>query len=374
MNRLLVSVSIGLLCLAGTALCPAARADEVTVASAGPLSGPQAVFGVSWQNGMKLYFEQVNKAGGVAGHTFKLMQLDDKADPREGTLVAQKACEDDSVIALLGHFNSGVTLATLPIYTDCSMPVLEFGSNPRVTQQGFKNVFQVVANDYSQGKLPAAYIHDTLHLGTAAIVNDKQAFGQGVSEIFGKNFAEIGGKVLSTSFVNPSDVDFTALITQLKAQKPDVVYLGAVMPQLALFAKQMHEQGLNAKLFMPDGGYTDDFITQAGADAAEGGFATFQAPPYDSSPELTAFAADYKAEFHGEAGPYSAYGYIMGQIVVDGVKNKSATRAGLMDAFRSLDLKTMLGPIAFQSTGEIKNAPLFLYQVQKGKFVLVGHS
>ena len=111
MNRLLVSVSIGLLCLAGTALCPAARADEVTVASAGPLSGPQAVFGVSWQNGMKLYFEQVNKAGGVAGHTFKLMQLDDKADPREGTLVAQKACEDDSVIALLGHFNSGVTLA-----------------------------------------------------------------------------------------------------------------------------------------------------------------------------------------------------------------------------------------------------------------------
>jgi branched-chain amino acid transport system substrate-binding protein len=373
MKRLALA-SFGLLCLAATALTPAARADEVTVASAGPLSGPQAVFGVSWQNGMKLYFDEVNKAGGAAGHTFKLVQLDDKADPREGTLVAQKACENDKVLALLGHLNSGVTLATMPIYSDCGMPMLEFGSNPRITQQGFKNVFQVVANDFSQGKLPAQYIHDTLHLGTAAIVNDKQAFGQGVSEIFAKSFAEAGGKVLSTSFVNPTDVDFTALITQLKAQKPDVIYLGAVMPQLSLFAKQMHEQGLTAKLFVPDGGYTDDFITQAGTDAAEGAFVTFQAPPYDSSPELTAFAKNYKAAFNEEAGPYSSYGYIMAQIVVDAVKSKPATRPGLMDAFRTLDLKTMLGPVSFLPTGEIKTAPLFLYRVQKGKFVLVGHS
>jgi branched-chain amino acid transport system substrate-binding protein len=373
MNRLVLA-SIGLLYLSATALSPAARAGEVTVASAGPLSGPQAVFGVSWQNGMKLYFDEVNKAGGVAGNTFSLLQLDDKADPREGTLVAQKACEDDNVLALLGHLNSGVTLATLPIYSDCGMPVLEFGSNPRITQQGFKNVFQVVANDYSQGKLPAQYARTTLHLSTAAVVNDKQAFGQGVSEIFAKSFTEMGGKMLSTSFVNPSDVDFTALITQLKAQKPDLIYLGAVMPQLALFAKQMREQGLAARLFVPDGGYTDDFVTQAGADAAEGQFVTFQAPPYDSSPDLETFAKTYKAAFKEDAGPYSAYGYVMGEIVVDAVKHKPATRAGLMDAFRSLDLKTMLGPVSFLPTGEIKTAPLFLYQVQKGKFILVAHS
>lgn len=373
MSRL-SSVSLGLICLAATVMTPIARAAELSVASAGPLSGPQAVFGVSWQNGMKLYFDEVNKAGGANGNTFKLIQLDDKADPREGTLVAQKACENDKVLALLGHLNSGVTLATMPIYSDCSMPMLEFGSNPRITQQGYKNVFQVVANDFSQGKLPAQYIHDTLKLSSAAIVNDKQAFGQGVSEIFAKSFAELGGKVLSTSFVNPTDVDFTALITQLKAQKPDVIYLGAVMPQLALFTKQMKEQGLAAKLFMPDGGYTEDYITQAGADAAEGQFVTFQAPPYESSPELTAFAKNYKAAYQEEAGPYSSYGYVMAQIVVDAVKSKPATRAGLTDAFRSLELKTMLGTIGFLPTGENKTAPLFLYQVQKGKFVLVGHS
>ncbi len=370
MNRL--SFSFGLLCLATTILSTPVRAADIAVAAAGPLSGPQAVFGVSWENGMKLFFDETNKKGGA--NAFKLLQLDDKADPREGTLVAQKACENDKVVALLGHVNSGVTLATMPIYSDCSLPMLEFGSNPRITQQGYKNVFQVVANDFSQGKLPAEYIHNTLKLSSAAIVNDKQAFGQGVSEIFGKEFAKLGGKVIATSFVNPTDVDFTALITQLKSQKPDVVYLGAVMPQLALFAKQMKEQGLNAKLFVPDGGYTDDFIKQAGADAAEGAYVTFQAPPYDSSPELEAFAKNYKAAFNEEPGPYSSYGYVMAQIVVDAAKTKPPTRAGMTDAFRSLDLRTMLGTIGFQPTGEIKTAPLFLYQVQKGKFVLVGHS
>jgi branched-chain amino acid transport system substrate-binding protein len=369
----LASVSLGLFCLAATAFAPPAHADEVTVAAAGPLSGPQAVFAVSWQNGMKLYFSEVNKAGGVAGHTFKLIQLDDQADPREGTVVAQKACDDDHVVTMLGHLNSGVTLATLPIYSDCNMPMLDFGSNPRITQQGYTNVFQVVANDYVQGKVPASYIYNTLKLTRAAVVNDKQAFGQGVSDIFAKSFEKLGGTVLSTSFVNPTDVDFTALITQLKAQKPQVIYLGAVMPQLALFKKQMSEEGLDAKLFVPDGGYTQDFVNEAGS-AAEGTYVTFQAPPYSSSPELAAFAKDYKAMFNEDAGPYSSYGYVMAQLVAETLKSEPATRDGLMKGYRALDLTTILGPVSFLPTGQIKTAPIFLYQVQQGQFVLVGHS
>ena len=183
-----------------------------------------------------------------------------------------------------------------------------------------------------------------------------------------------GSKVLSTSFINPTDVDFSALITQIKAKNPEVIYLGAVMPQLALFAKQMHEQGATAKLVVPDGGYTDDFIAQAGADAAEGTFVTFQAPPYDLSPELQAFANSFQARFHQAAGPFAAYGYIMGQATVDAVKRQGATRAGVMQGFRTLSLQTILGPVAFQPNGEIAAAPLFLYQVQKGKFKLIGRS
>lgn len=365
-----LAIILGLQLAAATAM-----ADELTIGTAGPLSGPQAYFGVTWQNGMKIYFDDLNKAGGVAGHTFKLVQLDDKADPREGTLVAQKFCDDSNTLAVLGHFNSGVVLATLPVYSDCGIPDVEFGSNPSITRQGYKNVFRPIANDYAQGGLPASYARNTLKADRAAVVNDKQAFGQGVSEIFAQKFKEAGGTVTSVSSVNPTDVDFTALITQLKGQNPQVVYLGAVMPQLALFAKQMREQNLNARLIVPDGGYTPDLIKQAGHDAAQGVLVSFQVPPYDSTPEIVAFAKEYKARFGEDAGAYSIYGYVLAQIVAEAVKSaKAPTREGVMEALRSLKIQTSVGPIEFDATGELKVAPVFLYEVKGDAFALAAKS
>ncbi len=288
---------IGLALAVAAAACigGVARADEVTIASAGPLSGPQAFFGVTWQNGMQLYLDEVNKSGGVNGHTFKFLKLDDQADPRQGTLVAQKLCDDDSVKVVLGHFNSGVVLPTLPIYAQCDMPDIIFGSNPALTQQGVTNIVRPVPNDFIQGALPANYARNDMKAERAAVVNDKQTFGEGVSRIFAERFKQAGGTVTSISQVNPTDVDFTALITQLKQQNPQVVYLGAVMPQLALFAKQMHDLGLDAKLFVPDGGYTPDLPKQAGDAAAQAIYVTFQVPPY----EFLARAGRFHQALHG---------------------------------------------------------------------------
>ncbi len=312
---------IGLALAVAAGIGGVAHADEVTIASAGPLSGPQAFFGVTWQNGMQLYLDEVNKSGGVNGHTFKFVKMDDQADPRQGTLVAQKLCDDDSVKVVLGHFNSGVVLPTLPIYAQCDMPDIIFGSNPALTQQGVTNIVRPVPNDFIQGALPAHYARDDMKAERAAVVNDKQTFGEGVSRIFAERFKQAGGTVTSISQVNPTDVDFTALITQLKQQNPQVVYLGAVMPQLALFAKQMHDLGLDAKLFVPDGGYTPDLPKQAGDAAAQAIYVTFQVPPYDSSPELVDFTKRYTAAFHSDPGAYSVYGYILAQIAVAAIKN-----------------------------------------------------
>lgn len=359
----------------GMALAGPVAADEITIASAGPISGPQAFFGVTWQNGMRLYLNEVNKAGGVDGHTFKFLAMDDQADPRQGTLVAQKLCEDSKVMVVLGHFNSGVVLPTLPIYAQCNMPDIIFGSNPPLTQQGFTNIVRPVANDYIQGALPATYMRDTLHFTRVAVVNDKQTFGQGVSTIFAQDFKKLGGTVTSVSQFNPTDVDFTALITNLKLQKPEAVYIGAVMPQLALFAKQMHELGLNAKLFTPDGGYTPDIIKQAGEAAAQNIYVTFQVPPYDSSPALIDFTKKYEAAFHSAPGAYSAYGYVLAQIAVDAIKHAAKVdRTDIIKALHATKLNTILGPMSFKPDGDLTVGPVFLYHVEGTKFVLVSHS
>jgi branched-chain amino acid transport system substrate-binding protein len=356
-------------------LTGSASAAEIIVGAQAPLSGPQAVFGVTLQNGMKMYFDEVNKAGGAASSTFKLVQMDDKADPREGTLIAQKFCDDNKVLFALGPFNSGVAQATLPIYSDCGMPQIILGSNPRLTQQGYKTLFRPIGNDFAQGVLPAEYARNTLKVSKAAVVHDKQVFGQGVADIFAQKFAELGGTVVSASAVNPTDVDFTVLITQLKSQAPEIVYLGAVMPQLSLFARQMKEQGLNARLFVPDGGYVSDFIEQAGKAAAQGSLVSTGVPPMDANSQLVAFAKAYKEKYNGEVGPYSIYGYVFAQIVVEAVKKANRPdRATFVETLRSVQLQTAIGPIAFESTGELKVAPMFLYEVSGDTFKLAASS
>jgi len=355
-------------------LLPAA-AEQVLVGAEAPLSGPQAMFGVTLHNGIKMYFDQVNAEGGVNSKTFELVPLDDKADPREGTLVAQKFCDDPAIKMVIGPFNSGVAQASLSLFADCGMPQLELGTNPTLTEQGFTNVFRPVANDFAQGGLPATYAHDALKASKAAIVHDKQVFGQGVAAIFAENFEKLGGTITSTSPVNPTDVDFTALITQLRAQQPDVIYLGAVMPQLALFAKQMKEQGLKATLMVPDGGYTPDLIAQAGKDAAQSVLVSFQVPPMDSSEQLRSFATAYKAKFKEDVGPYSVYGYVAGQIAVEGVRRAaSTTRGDIVNALRAVKINTAVGPIEFTNVGELKVAPVFLYAVKGDGFRLVASS
>lgn len=359
--------------LATVFMAGSAWAEEITIGLSGPLSGPQAYFGSTWHNGFKLYVDKLNAAGGVNGVTVNYNQQDDKADPREGTLVAQKFCDDDKVVIALVNFNSGVAQSTLPIYDECTLPNMTFGSNPSLTQQGYKYMVRPVANDLAGALLPAEYAVKKLGLKTAVVINDKQVFGQGISEIFAKNFEAAGGKVLSTVSVTPTDVDFTAVLAQVKTQNPDAIYLGAVMPQLALFARQMKEQGLGARLFVPDGGYTPDLISQAGEANAQKVVVAIQVPPMDASPAIAEFAKQYKEKFGEEPGAYSIYGFVQGQILEQVLKTtKGLTRDDLNTALHGVKVSTAVGDLEFDETGELKKAPSYLYEVEGKTFKLIG--
>lgn len=357
----------------GTVLAGPVLADEITVGMAGPISGAQAYFGTTWHNGFKLYVDELNAAGGVNGVKINYIQEDDKADPREGTLVAQKFCDNDDVVITLVNFNSGVAQSTLPIYEDCGLPNMTMGSNPTLAQQGYQYFVRPIANDIAGALLPAEYALGEMGAKTAAVVNDKQVYGQGISEMFAKNFVEGGGEILSTSSVNPADLDFTALLTQIKAQEPDVIYLGAVMPQLSLFARQMKDQGLDARLIVPDGGYTPDMIEQAGEENVQGVITAIQVPPMDASPTLIAFAEKYKEKYGEETGAYSIYGYVQAQILEQVLKSTDEyDRESINEALQSVKASTAMGELEFDESGELKVAPSFLYEIRDRDFVLVG--
>ncbi|WJF89632.1 branched-chain amino acid ABC transporter substrate-binding protein [Paraburkholderia bonniea] len=345
--------------------------EPLTIGASAPLSGAQAYFGSSWLNGLQLYIDQANAAGGVGGRKIALQRLDDKADPREGTLIAQKFCDERGVVTAVAHMNSGVTIPTMDIYNGCGMPQLTISTNPKVTQLGFKHVFQGAPNDSVQGELSASYAYGTLNARKAAVVNDKQAFGQGVSQAFTARFKSLGGAIASTSSVNPTDVDFSSVLATLKQQAPDVVYFGGTMPQLALFVKQMRSAGMKATFMAPDGAYTPQFY-ELSSGAAANAYVTFQALPYDASPELRDFAAKYQAKFGAAPGPQAVYGWVSGQTVVNAMKSaKSLDRAGILAAMRLSNFDSLLGKVAFDPAGALKGGGLFMFQVEGKNFKLV---
>jgi branched-chain amino acid transport system substrate-binding protein len=353
-------------------LSGAAHAD-IVIGTAGPLTNSEALFGTTWMNGMELAVRQANDAGGIGGQKLVLQREDDGGDPKQGTLVAQKQCDNAGTLAVIANFNSGVTIPSSDVYHRCGMPQVTNSSNPKVTKGGYANLFRPIANDLSQGAAPADYALKTLGAKKAAIVHDKQAFGQGVAEVFQDVFKKGGGAVTSFSGVTQTDVDFSALLTTIKGENPDVIYFGGIMPAVGLFVKQAREFGITAKVFGADSAFTPDFIQGAGPENAEGAIVSFQAPPYDSSPQLQDFAKAYKAAFKEDPGPYSAYGYMEAQVVINGMKAAGASpkRDTIVPAVAKSDFDSLVGHVAFQPNGELKQPFIFLYTVKGGKFELL---
>jgi branched-chain amino acid transport system substrate-binding protein len=358
--------------LCGATLIGSPALAEIKIGTAGPLANAEAHFGNTWQNGMQLAINEANAAGGINGQKVVLVRQDDQGDPKQGTLIAQKFCDDNSILAVIANFNSGVTIPSSDVYNRCGLPQVTNSSNPKVTAAGYGNLFRPIANDFMQGGAPANYALQTLGAKKAAIVHDKQAFGEGVATVFRQTFEKGGGKVTSFSGVTATDVDFSAVITQIKTETPDLVYYGGTMPGVGLFLKQLRDLGIKSPFFAADSAFLPDLITTAGPANAAGAIVSFQAPPYDANPRLVKFKDDYKRAFNEEPGPYSAYGYNQAQMIIEAMKRagSSINRESIVKQLRNTKLDGLMGPVEFDEKGELKSPMLFLYKVKGNDFVL----
>jgi branched-chain amino acid transport system substrate-binding protein len=351
----------------------AAPAGTIKIGYSGPLTGNGASAGQDYLNGIKLYVEKINAAGGINGQKVEILAEDDVMDPKNSTTVAQKLV-DAKVVAVLGPVTSGTTIPTLKIYGDAGIPQLTPASNPDVTAQGVKSVFRVDPDDYAQGGNIGNYAFATLGAKTVAVISDKSAFGQGVAEQFQAAFEKAGGKTTSVNGINPGDVDFRAVLTKVAAEKPDLVYYGGVAAEAGLLVKQMREAGMTQKLFVPDQCFGPEFI-KIGGTAAEGAYISYQGPPLDSTPDLKAFTEAFKAKYGAE--PFvGQFGYVSMQLVEAAIKTAGkADPAGITTALHGNTYPTILGDYSFEANGAMKGGGfIFIYQVKDGKDGYIGKS
>lgn len=350
-------------------------ADEqiVKIGHVGPVSGAIAHLGKDNENGGRMAIDDLNAKGLIIGGKkikFELVAEDDAGDPKQGTTVAQKLV-DEHVNGVIGHLNSGTTIPASKIYYDAGIPQISPSStNPKYTMQGFKSAFRVVANDAQLGGTLGRYAVKILHAKNIAVIDDRTAYGQGVADEFRKAAKSAGANIASQQFTNDKATDFNAILTAIKAKKPDVVFFGGMDAVGGPMMRQMKQLGINAKFMGGDGVCTESMARLAGDAIGEGQVICAEAGGVVDADKkgMEDFRAAYKKKFGTEVQLYSPYVYDSVNVMVAAMqKANSVEPAKYLPELAKIHYKGVTGPIAFDSKGDIKDGSLSLYTYKGGK-------
>jgi branched-chain amino acid transport system substrate-binding protein len=350
-------------------------AEVIKIGHVAPLTGGIAHLGKDNENGARLAVEEINSAGGIQigekTYKFDLVAEDDKADPKEGTLAAQKIV-DSGAVAVIGHLNSGTTIPASKIYTDADMTQISpSATNPKYTEQGFKTAFRVVANDNQQGAVLANYAVDTLKAKTIAIIDDRTAYGQGLADVVERVAKEKGMKVLAREFTNDKATDFNAILTKVRATKPDVVMYGGMDATAGPMAKQMTQLGIKSTFLAGDGVCSPEFIKLAG-DSANILHCSNAGEAVEKLAKGPEFIEKYKKRFNADVQIYSPYSYDAVFIVADAIKRAGKVdRAAITAAMPATNYTGLTGQITFDEKGDVKGAAISMFKVTGGKLEYV---
>ncbi|MCX7786576.1 MAG: ABC transporter substrate-binding protein [Spirochaetes bacterium] len=334
------------------------QAKEVKIGIIAPISGEAATFGESTANGAKLYFDQVNAAGGVEGMKIVYFVEDDKGNPTEGANAYSKLIDQNKVSAIVGTVMSKVSLAGAPIAQNKGVPMISpTSTNPAVTLVG-NYIFRACFIDPFQGFVAAKFAYNDLGKKTAAVIYDSgNDYTKGLAEVFRDEFTKMGGKITAFESYTAGTSDFNAQLVKIKATNPDVLFIPNYYNDAGLIAKQAREMGIKA-IFLGGDGWDSPDLFKIGGKAIEGGFFVNHFSKDSQVPAAKKFVADYKAKYNKDPDALAALAYEAAMIVVDAIKRaKSADPKAIRDAMEKTNLETLTGVVKFdQNRNPVKGA------------------
>ncbi|MDQ3929679.1 MAG: branched-chain amino acid ABC transporter substrate-binding protein, partial [Chloroflexota bacterium] len=250
--------------------------DTIKIGIDLPVSGGDATIGLPTRNGMELAIRQANENGGVkvAGKTYKLEMyfLDDvppggtSHDPAQSSKNADSFIADDSVLVVLGPFNSSNAQAMMPKLNQAGLCQIspsntnetltkpEYGKTKDYRPTGKVTYFRVAATDDIQGPAAADYAYNELKLTKVYVLDDTETYGKGIADNFERRFKELGGTSLGHDGVPKGTTDFSSIMTKVAATGPDFVYYGGTSSNnIPLARKAMKSAGLDVPLIGGDG-------------------------------------------------------------------------------------------------------------------------
>src|SRR5262245_6417624 len=343
---------LGLVLCAWLTFPAASTAQDIIIAVAGPLTGSEAVSGRQMTDGAELAVADINAAGGVLGKRLRYKVNDDACDPKQARSVAEKLA-GAKVPFVVGHFCSASSIAASEVYADSSvLQITPASTATQLTDAKLWNVARVCGRDDQQGPAAAAYIIKAFAGKNVAILHDKNTYGKGLADETRKALNAAGLKEKMFESFNKGEIDFSAIVSRLKREQIDLVYVGSYPQEAGLILRQMREQGLKTVLMAGDALYDRAFASITGPDA-EGALFTFGPDPR-ASHAAKAVVDRFKARNVDPEG-YTLHTYAAIQVWVQAVAKAGTIDARkVMEAIKAGDWDTVMGKLSFDAKGDIK--------------------
>ena len=362
---------IGLALGASFALSTAAFAQDIPVAVAGPMTGGESAFGRQMKNGAEQAVADINAAGGVLGKKLALQVGDDACDPKQARSIAEKFA-GAKIPFVAGHYCSSSSIPASEAYSEGNvLQITPASTNPVFTERKLWNVARVCGRDDQQGGVAGEYIAKNYKGKNIAILNDKTTYGKGLADETKKALNKAGVTEKMFESYTKGDKDFNAIVSRLKAENIDLVYVGGYHQEAGLIVRQMRAQGLKTVLMAGDALADKEFASITGPDG-EGTLFTFGPDPRNK-PTAKPIVEKFKAKNIDPEG-YTLYTYAAMQ-----VWTQAATKAGttdpkkVMEAIKAGSWDTVIGKLEFDPKGDIKTIDYVVYKWDaKGNYSELG--
>ncbi|WP_426101320.1 branched-chain amino acid ABC transporter substrate-binding protein [Massilia sp. TSP1-1-2] len=348
--------------------------DVIRIGHVAATSGAIAHLGKDNENGARMAVDELNAKGVLIGgkrYKIVLQAEDDAADPKQGTTVAQKLV-DAGVNGVIGHETSGTTIPASRIYFNAGIPQISpSASNPAYTRQGFGTAFRNVANDEQLGAALARYAVQNGKARQIAVIDDRSAYGKGLSDEFIKNVKKSGvARIVSQQYTTDKASEFSAILTAIKGKQPDLVFFGGMDAVAGPMLQQMKKLGIKASFMGGDGLCSDSMARLSGDAMADGQVICAEAGGIEAAQQkgMDDFRAAYRKRFGIDVLTYAPYAYDALLTMVDAMRQAgSPDPSKYLPVLAKIRHQGVTGTVAFDARGDVQNGVLTIYTFKGGK-------
>jgi branched-chain amino acid transport system substrate-binding protein len=302
------------------------------------------------------------------GVDIEVKPVDDREDEAVAVTVAREVVGDPSVIAVIGHKNSGPSKAAAPVYAEAGMTqVTQCSTDNSLSRSGWRTFFRMCADNERQAKVAAVFAHGRRPGSKTFAVHDSTDYGRPLVAAFARTLEELSGEPVRILAMHIGQEDFSEIVEEIRAGGAEVVGLGATEIESSKLMKAMHAGRLHPLVISSEGGPHNPIVRLAG-EAGEGSVHLYAGSDPRSTPTALHLVKRCREEF-GETPSYVVECYDAVSVIGAALQAGAANRAELRDAVAATDLEGVAGRIRFDANGDRIDAPVSLWTVRGGKMV-----